>query len=50
MRSSDPCYIPMIENIRELLKDTIFAHPDDVAAMIDTSKMMTKAKSTKKKK
>ena len=37
MKSSDPAYIPMIENIRELLKDTIFAHPDDVAAMVKAS-------------
>ena len=43
MKSSDPCYIPMIENIREMLKDTIFAHPDDVAGMI-------KATTPKKKK
>jgi len=39
---NDPTYIPLIENIRELLKDTIFAHPDDVKA--------DKKKSGKKKK
>tara|TARA_R110001583_G_scaffold43028_1_gene136761 strand:- start:89 stop:193 length:105 start_codon:yes stop_codon:yes gene_type:complete len=27
----------MIENIRELVKTTIFAHPDDVAAMVKAS-------------
>ena len=43
MKSNDPCYIPMMENIREWLKDTIFAHPDDVAKMV-------KATTPKKKK
>ncbi len=28
MKSNDPCYIPMMENITELLKNTIFAEPD----------------------
>ena len=41
--------INMIKNIRELLKDTIFAHPEDVKEMIDASKMMTKEKPKKKK-
>jgi hypothetical protein len=36
--------INMEKNIRELLKDTIFAHPDDVKKMVDTSMMMTKDK------
>jgi uncharacterized radical SAM superfamily Fe-S cluster-containing enzyme len=42
-KTIDPTYIPMIENIREMLKNTIFAHPEDVAAMI-------KATTPKKKK
>jgi|TARA_R100000995_G_scaffold83426_3_gene59350 uncharacterized radical SAM superfamily Fe-S cluster-containing enzyme len=37
MKSDDPSYIPMIENIREMLKNTIFAHPEDVAAMVKAS-------------
>jgi|TARA_R100001163_G_scaffold61465_1_gene51484 hypothetical protein len=41
--------INMEKNIRELLKNTIFAHPDDVKAMINTSMMMTKKKTKKKK-
>jgi len=42
----DPCYIPMMENIRELVKNTIFAHPEDVAAMVKAS---TPEKAKKKK-
>ena len=37
MKSDDPSYIPMIENIREMLKNTIFAHPEDVASMVKAS-------------
>ena len=47
MKSSDPCYIPMMENIRALLKNTIFAHPDDVKEM---KKAATKATSKAQKK
>jgi len=47
MKSKDPWHIPMIENIREMFKNTIFAHRDDVAAMVDTSMMMTKDKPKK---
>ena len=46
MRSSDPYDIPMMENIRDILKNTIFAHPDDVAKMVKAS---TPKKKTKKK-
>ena len=45
MKSSDPYDIPM-ENIRDILKNTIFAHPDDVAKMVKAS---TPKKKTKKK-
>jgi hypothetical protein len=38
--------IDMEKNIRELLKDTIFAHPDD----IKKATMLGKAKTTKNKK
>jgi len=30
MMSNDPTCIPLEKNIRELLKNTIFAHPDDL--------------------
>ena len=46
MKRVDPCYIPMMENIRELVKNTIFAHPEDVAAMVKAS---TPEKAKKKK-
>jgi hypothetical protein len=35
------------KNIRELLKNTIFAHPDDVAAMVKASMMKTSKKKKK---
>ena len=45
MRSNDPCYIPMIENIRELLKDTIFAAPELVKEAVKaTTPKKSKAK------
>ena len=44
MQSNDPTYIPMIENIRELVKNTIFAHPADVAAMVKASTPKNKKK------
>ena len=40
--------INMEKNIRELLKNTIFAHPDDVNAMIKAS-TLRKTKKKKKK-
>ena len=43
MKSSDPTYIPMMENIRDLLKDTIFADPAHI-------KKAVKATTPKKKK
>jgi hypothetical protein len=43
MKKSDPTYIPMMENIRELLKDTIFADPAYI-------KEAVKATTPKKKK
>ena len=46
MSNTDPYYIPMMENIRDILKNTIFAHPDDVAKMVKAS---TPKKKTKKK-
>ena len=45
-KSSDPCYIPMMENIRALFKNTVFAHPDDVTEM---EKAAIKATSKAKK-
>ena len=44
MKSNDPTFIPMIENIRELVKNTIFAHLDDVAAMVKASTPKSKKK------
>ena len=34
MKRSDPTAIPMIENIKELLKNTIFAAPEAVKEMV----------------
>ena len=39
--------INMEKNIRELLKDTIFAHPDDIKS--ESLKKKSKAKEPKKK-
>ena len=36
--------INMEKNTRELLKNTIFAHPDDVAAMVKASTPKTSKK------
>jgi len=41
--------IDMIKNIRELLKNTIFAHPDDVMQSDEMSKAVTKTKGKTKK-
>jgi len=30
VKKSDPTEIPLEKNIRELLKGTIYAHPDDI--------------------
>jgi len=49
MKSSDPCYIPMMENIRALLKNTILAHPDDIKAD-ERKKTTTPKKQDQKKK
>ena len=46
MSNNDPYYIPMMENITEILKHTIYAKPEDVAAMVTAS---TPKKKTKKK-
>ena len=42
-KTTDYNYIPMMENIRNILKDTIYAHPDDI-------KKAVKATTPKKKK
>ena len=43
MAQIDPTEIPLEKNIRDLLKTTIFAHPDDI-------KKAVKATTPKKKK
>ena len=46
MKSNHPSEISMEKNIRELLKDTIYAHPDDIkkAVKATTPKEVKKTK------
>ena len=48
MKSKDPTHIPLLENIREFLKGTIFAHPDDVKEAVKAT--TPKSKEVKKPK
>ena len=44
MKNRDRTEIPLEKNIRSLLKNTIFAHPDDIQEAIKATSIISKKK------